>query len=104
MPLSVPTRQLCFAVLCTAITASPAFAQARHSDPPLRADKACSTVGIDQETLGYLLNRAFGSLVGTAPGVPGSFGSLEIDKDQKATLAASSQPGHGVVTTVQASG
>jgi hypothetical protein len=51
-----------------------------------------------------LLNQQFSALVGSAPGLPGSFGALDIDKENKATLAASSQPGNGVVFTLEASG
>lgn len=64
----------------------------------------CTSSGIPSEFLQRLLEREFVGLVGSSPTVPGTFGALEIDKDQKATLSASSRPGDGRVLTVTASG
>ena len=67
-------------------------------------DSTCTTAGLDREVYASILNRNFVALLGSAKSVPGSFGALEIDKEQKAKFAASSQPGSGRVFGIEATG
>lgn len=65
---------------------------------------SCKNVGLSPSMFRMLLQRQFVGLVGSATSVPGSFGSLEVDKEQKAKFAASAQPGNGAVLSLEVSG
>src|ERR1044071_3720398 len=83
-----------------------ALSTALHAQTPKAPSPidSCAVVGIKPEFFGRLIDREFFALVGSSQSVPGMFGALEIDKDQKATLSTSTQRGRGRVLTVTASG
>lgn len=68
------------------------------------ADRPCADIGVPEALYRSVLNTQFSALLGSAQAVPGSFGSVEIDKEQKVKLAVSSQPGRGRVFSLEASG
>lgn len=91
------------ALACAVLTSAVA-AQEPVATLPIGAADSCKSVGLDPELYAVLLNRQFVALVGSAQTVPGSFGSLEVDKEQKVRFAASAQPGNGRVLSIEASG
>lgn len=102
LPSTMRISQVVVAFVALAVVGERGAAQP-VSPPPTPVDP-CSTVGLEPSLFRQLIEREFVGLVGTPANVPGAFGALEIDKDQKATLSASSQPGNGRVFTLTASG